>query len=313
MLIPVIAAASGAIIYALVVLILGNSPKEAVKKRLNKLAENVELEYVHEAVLSEKKKKRKEKKKARIVSKTFEENLALSGIALSAQEYMILWVSLTVGPGLIGALIGLQSIAVIGLCIVGFVIPPFLVKRSKNKRQLLFNKQLGESLTVMSNCIRSGYSFQQALASVAKEMPPPISTEFSRVVREINYGVGMEEALDNMVAPVKNKDLELLVSAVKTSLQVGANLSEILDTISGTVTDRIALREEVRVCSAQGRISGIIIGLLPAAMFVFLMIVNPDYLMGFINNSIGQIMLVISVILEALGFLLINKIVDIKY
>ena len=313
MLIPVIAAASGAIIYALVVLILGNSPKEAVKKRLNKLAENVELEYVHEAVLSEKKKKRKEKKKARIVSKTFEENLALSGIALSAQEYMILWVSLTVGPGLIGALIGLQSIAVIGLCIVGFVIPPFLVKRSKNKRQLLFNKQLGESLTVMSNCIRSGYSFQQALASVAKEMPPPISTEFSRVVREINYGVGMEEALDNMVARVKNKDLELLVSAVKTSLQVGANLSEILDTISGTVTDRIALREEVRVCSAQGRISGIIIGLLPAAMFVFLMIVNPDYLMGFINNSIGQIMLVISVILEALGFLLINKIVDIKY
>lgn len=313
MLIPVIALSIAFLLYVIITALFDNSPKERVRKRLQKLAENVELDYIHEAVLNEKKKKRKEKKKRHIVSKSFEERLSMSGLKLSAQEYMILWIGLSIGPGIIGALLGLQLIAALGLCIVGFAIPPILMKRSQNKRQLLFNKQLGESLTIMSNCIRSGYSFQQALSSVAKEMQPPISTEFSRVVREINYGVSMEDALNHMVSRVKNKDLELLVSAVLTSLQVGANLSEILDTISETVRDRIELREDVRVASAQGRISGLIIGLMPAVMLVFLMIINPEYLMGFVNHPIGRIMLMVSAVMELLGFFLINRIVDIKY
>ena len=313
MLIPVIALSIAFLLYVIITALFDNSPKERVQKRLQKLAENVELDYIHEAVLNEKKKKRKEKKKRHIVSKSFEERLSMSGLKLSAQEYMILWIGLSIGPGIIGALLGLQLIAALGLCIVGFAIPPILMKRSQNKRQLLFNKQLGESLTIMSNCIRSGYSFQQALSSVAKEMQPPISTEFSRVVREINYGVSMEDALNHMVSRVKNKDLELLVSAVLTSLQVGANLSEILDTISETVRDRIELREDVRVASAQGRISGLIIGLMPAVMLVFLMIINPEYLMGFVNHPIGRIMLMVSAVMELLGFFLINRIVDIKY
>lgn len=310
----IIALSVSVIVFVIIFLIFKSSPKERVKKRLDKLAENVEMEYLHEAVLNENKKKRKASKKTKLVSRSFEEYLATSGVALSAQEYMVLWIGLTIGPGIIGGvLMDLHLIAILGLCIVGFAIPPIIVKRSRTKRALLFNKQLGESLTVMSNCIRSGYSFQQALSSVAKEMPPPISTEFSRVVREINYGASMEDALNNMVNRVKNNDLKLLVSAVITSLQVGANLSQILDTIAETVNDRIRLREEVRVFSAQGRISGIIIGLLPAVMFVFLMIVNPEYLMGFIEKTLGQILLAISVVLELLGFFVINKIVDIKY
>lgn len=310
----IIAFSASIIIFVIVLLLFGNSPKEKVRKRIDDLAEDVELEYIHDIVLSEKKKKRKEKKKTKLVSKSFEEYLAASGIKLAAQEYMVLWIGLTIGPGIIGGLLlDLQLIAILGLCIVGFAIPPILVKRARSKRALLFNKQLGDSLSIMSNCMRSGYSFQQALASVAKEMPPPISTEFTRVVREINYGTSMEDALGHMVKRVKNKDLELLVSAVITSLQVGANLSMILDTIAETVTDRIQLREEVRVFSAQGRASGIIIGLLPAVMFVFLMIVNPEYLMGFVNHPIGRILLIASVVLEGLGFFVINKIVNIKY
>ncbi len=302
------------VVFIIIFAVFKSSSKERIKRRLDKLAENVEMEYVHEAVLNENRKKRRESKKTKLVSKSFEDYLATSGVTLSAQEYMVLWIGLTIGPGIIGGvLMDLHLIAILGLCIVGFAIPPIIVKRARTKRARLFNKQLGESLTVMSNCIRSGYSFQQALGSVAKEMPPPISTEFSRVVREINYGASMEDALNNMVSRVKNNDLKLLVSAVITSLQVGANLSQILDTIAETVNDRIRLREEVRVFSAQGRISGIIIGLLPAVMFVFLMIVNPEYLMGFMEKTLGQILLAISVVLEVLGFFIINKIVDIKY
>ena len=116
-----------------------------------------------------------------------------------------------------------------------------------------------------------------------------------------------------MLARVNNKDLELLVSAVLTSAQVGANLSEILDTISETVRDRIKLREEVRVLSSQGRMSGMIIGLLPVIVILFLMVVNPGYFSGFASTQIGKILIVAAVLMETMGFIIINKIVDVRY
>lgn len=313
MLIGLISLCAALVLYSSILILFGNSPKERVKKRLDKLAENVELEYIHDAVISEKKKDRKNKKKPRLISRRFEDSLAMSGIKLSAQEYVVMWAALTIGPGLIGSLLNLELVAILGLCVIGFAIPPVMVQRSRAQRQQLFNKQLGESLTIMSNCMRSGYSFQQAMSSIAREMQPPISTEFARVVREMNYGTSMEQALNNMVARVRNKDLELLISAVITSTQVGANLSEILDTISETVSDRIRLREEVRVLSAQGRMSGIIIGLLPVFVILFLMVVNPTYFTDFANHPIGRIMLVVGVVMELTGFIVINRIVDIKY
>ena len=313
MLIIVIAVSAAIVLYSSILLFFTDTPKQRIKKRLNALAENVELDYIHDAVLNEKKKRRKVKVKPRLVSRRFEDSLALSGIHISAQEFMALWCCLTLGPGLAGILLDMDLVAVLGICVVGFAIPPIMVQRSRAKQQQLFNKQLGESLTIMSNCMRSGYSFQQAMHSISKEMQPPISTEFGRVVREINYGATLEQALNNMALRVSSKDFDLLISAVITSVQVGANLSEILDTISETITDRIRLREEVRVFSAQGRMSGIIIGLLPVVVILFLMILNPTYLTDFVNNPLGKVLLVASALLEVIGFVLINRIVDIKY
>lgn len=313
MLIVVIAASAAMVLYSSILILFSDTPRQRIKNRLNKLAENVELEYIHDAVLNEKKKRRKVKVKPKLVSRRFEDSLALSGIHISAQEYVALWVFLTLGPGLVGIMLNMDLVAVLGICVVGFAIPPIMVQRSRSKQQQLFNKQLGESLTIMSNCMRSGYSFQQAMHSISKEMQPPVSTEFGRVVREINYGATLEQALNNMSQRVNSKDFDLLISAVITSAQVGANLSEILDTISETITDRIRLREEVRVFSAQGRMSGIIIGLLPVFVILFLMILNPTYLTDFVNHPIGKLLLIASVFLEVIGFILINRIVDIKY
>ena len=301
------------IIYEVVMLLFGNSPKEQIRKRLDRLAERSELEQVHDAVIMEKKEKRKSQKKTRLISKRFEDNLSASGVPFSAREYILLWAGLTMIPGFLASLLGMKPLAAAGICIVGFAIPPIMVSKAKAKRQLLFNKQLGESLTIMGNCMRSGYSFQQAMGSIAKEMQPPISVEFGRVVREINYGSTMEQALHNMVARVGNKDLELLVSAVIISNQVGANLSEMLDTIAETVNDRIRLREDVRVASSQGRMSGLIIGLLPVLVILFLMIINPTYFEDFAGTAIGKTMLTVSAVLEVLGFVVINRMVDIKY
>ena len=313
MLIWIIACCSGMLAYSLCLLLVCDRPKKRIRKRLEALAEDTDLEKVHDAVLLEKKRSKKKKKQSRLISEHFEDSLAMSGIKMSAQEYIMAWLLTTFGPILVLSLLGASGVTIVAVGLIGFAVPPIAVQRDKSKRTVLFNKQLGEALTVMGNCMRSGYSFQQALGSIANEMQPPISTEFARVVRELNYGVPLEDALNHMVSRVNNKDLDLLVSAVLTSTQVGANLSEILDIIADTVRDRIKLREEIRVLSAQGRISGMIIGLLPVVVILFLMIISPNYFNGFFTNPIGQLLLVISLFMEIIGFFLINRIADVRY
>ena len=314
MLIVLIAVSAAIVLYSSLVILFSNNPKERIHRRLTALAEREDLEQVHNAVMHEKKKLLKDKKKkTRLVSQRFEDALAMAGIHISAQEFMTLWCALSLGPLVIGILFRMQILTVIALCVIGFAIPPLLVQSARNKQQLLVNKQLGESLTIMSNCMRSGYSFQQAMQSIAKDMQPPISAEFGRVIREIHYGATLEQALNNMAVRVKNKDFDLLISAVITSTNVGGNLSEILDTISETITDRIRLREEVRILTSQGRFSGMIIGLLPVAIIAILMLINPGYLTDFVSDLLGQIMLGIAAFLEVIGFVVINRMVDIKY
>ena len=314
MYIYLITGATAVFFYCILAIIFIDPVKEKVRKKLDDMSGGQDIDSLHSVVMSEKKLRRKRKTSGKsLISKKFEDNLAVSGIELSGREFILMWVGLTIGPIVFGALLNLKIITIAGLCLVGFVIPIIMVNQAKKKKQELFNKQLGEALTIMSNCLRTGYSFQQSLASIANEMSPPISTEFERVVKEVEYGTDMKEALNNLVLRTQNKDLELLVSAVLTSMQVGANLSEILDTIADTVRERIRLREEVQVLSAQGRFSGLIIGALPAVVLVFLMIINPGYFEGFYNNQIGKILIIGSVIMEAIGFFIISRIVDIKY
>jgi len=313
MLIGLISACAAVIVLYFGLLLARESPRKRVQARLDLLARDVDLERVHDEVLQEKRQGKKRKRRRQLVSKGFEDSLAMSGVKLSGQEYITLWCCTTLGPVLLGFLLGMQPLATAGLAIVGLALPPIMVQRAKSRHQQLFNKQLSDALTIMSNCMRSGYSFQQAMSSIAQEMQPPISTEFARVIREINYGATMEQALNHMVSRVSNKDLELLVSAVLTSAQVGANLSEILDTIAETVRDRIRLREEVRVLSAQGRMSGLIIGLLPVAVILILMVMNPGYFEAFVETSLGKLLMLGSMAMEAVGFIVINKVVDIRY
>ena len=311
LIIPALGALS---VYLFIIAFFGFDPSEKkVRKRIKRLVHENSIEQIHDAVMKEKRQNAKKRKADRFISKKFEEGLIASGIKLNAKEYLIVWTSITLIPALLLALMGKSYITILGVVIICFIIPPLLVNRAKKKRLQLFNRQLGETLVVMGNCIKSGYSFQQAMESVAKDMQPPISIEFSNAIREIHYGVKMEEALNNMVDRTQNPDLALLVSAVVTSSKVGANLTDILDNISATIKDRIKIRDEVRVLSAQGRMSGLIIGLLPVFITLMLMLINPEYIKAFFNSTLGQVMIGVGVFLEIIGYLSIRKIVDIRY
>lgn len=299
-------------VYFILIFILGRSSDSNVRKRLDDLAADSDLDSIHDDVIREKQKKISKGGK-NLISQKLADELAMAGIKLNAGEYLIAWAAAVFVPSLIMMLLGKNILSVLGAALIGFAIPPVLVQRSKKKRQNLFNKQLGQSLVIMSNCIQSGYSFQQAMQSIASDMQPPISTEFEKTIREIHYGIKQEDALNHLVERAQNQDLALLISAVATSAQVGSNLSEIIDNISVTIKDRVKIRDDVRNLSAQGRISGIIIGLLPVVLCLMLMIVNPGYIMGFFEDPIGKIMIAAGAVLELIGFAVINKIVDIRY
>lgn len=205
----------------------------------------------------------------------------------------------TVLPGVFGGLIGLFF--------------PFLLVRIKTTRRMrAFNSQLGDALILIANSLRTGYSFMQAVDMVAQEMRPPISTEFGRVVKEMNLGVPVENALGNLSKRIDSEDLDLVLTSVLIQRQVGGNLSEVLDNIARTIRERVRIRGEIRTMTAQGRISGIIISLLPIALGLVIYTMNPGYVRVLFVHPIGQLMLGVAAAGQIIGILVIRRIVDIE-
>jgi tight adherence protein B len=144
-------------------------------------------------------------------------------------------------------------------------------------------------------------------------MTPPINVEFGRALQEMQYGVPLEQALNSMAERIKSPDLMLTISAVNIQRQTGGNLSEILEVISETIKERIKIKGDIRTLTAQGRMSGLLIGGLPIVLGGFLMVANPSYMMLLFTESMGRLFLISAIILEIIGFSLIRKIVSIKY
>ena len=180
------------------------------------------------------------------------------------------------------------------------------------RRETAFRNQLGDCLTMVANAMRAGFSFLQAMDLIAKEMEPPISDEFKHVMRDISLGTSMERALEDMDKRVESPDFSLVITAVLIQQQVGGDLAKILDTISDTIQDRIRMRREVHTLTAQGRISGWVLAALPVGMCILLNIISPGYLDPLFNERIGQMAIGGAIFLIIIGFIVIQRIVDIE-
>lgn len=251
-------------------------------------------------------------KRKKLMDTIFNE-LILADIMMKPEEFCLIWLVLTFVPAGLAALFQLGIMPCATLAALGAFLPIVFIKIKKGKRTKAFEAQLGDTLIMMCNGLRSGFSFQQSMENVAKDMPAPIGMEFGRVCNEIRYGATMEDALNNMVDRVKSPDLMLVVSAVLIQRTTGGNLSEILSTISNTIRDRIKIKGEISSITAQGRMSGLIIGALPVGIAAILMVVNPEYMSTFFTTTAGNVMLIVSVVMEILGFLAIRKVVTIEY
>lgn len=247
------------------------------------------------------------------ISKMFEEQLSTAGIHMRAEEFLMIWIFLVTVPAGIMLFLGAGIMPAIVIILVAIIMPPMFVRSRRKKQLALFESQLGDALMLIGNCLRSGLTFQQALGSIAKEMQDPIAKEFARVVKEIQLGTSMEDALENMLRRIDSQELMLTISAVQIQHQVGGNLMEVLQNISSTIVDRQKLKSDIKVMTASGRTSGLIIGMLPVAIGGILMLVNDEYIQTFFTTSAGTIMLAAAAALEVIGFLVIRKIINIKY
>ncbi len=180
-----------------------------------------------------------------------------------------------------------------------------------DRREASFTNQLGDCLMMVANAMRAGFSFLQAMELISKEMEPPMSTEFQHVMRDISLGATVERALDDMDKRVSSPDFSLVVTAVLIQQQVGGDLAQILDTISETIQDRIRMRREVKTLTAQGRMSGWVLAALPIATGLLLSSISPGYIDPLLTDRLGHMAIAAAIVLEIIGFFVIQRIVNI--
>ena len=251
--------------------------------------------------------------------------LARADLRLKPSEYLFIMVGSTIGVPVAMFIFSFflpalgSPLALLIGALIGFLLPRFWLNRRKGGRLNAFNKQLPDTITLIANALRAGSSFLQAIELVVRESRPPISTEFGRVIREVNLGLPFDQALENMVRRVRSDDLELMATAISIQHQVGGNLAEILDSISYTIRERIRIKGEIRTLTAQQRLSGYVVGFLPIGLAGFLFVAAPGFMDPMFLNPpavlglpAGVVILIFGGFMMFIGFMFIRKIVDIE-
>ena len=316
-----------AVVVAVGVIIWGivsvRTEKDIIEDRLSRI-ENasssfLELEESPEDKVTEKKTSAIQERLDDLVSertfgKRWRQQLSRADLKLTVSEYAAVHVISMFGFFALGyfVLFGQQIIMGVVAGFVGFFAPRIYVSRITSTRLIRFEQQLPDTLGLWVNALRSGYSVLQSMEAIARDAPEPTATEFKRVVQEVQLGIDMEDALAHLLNRVESEDLDLVITAVNIQREVGGNLAEILDVISHTIRERIKLKGEIRVLTAQGRITGYLISFLPIILALFLYTINPGYMGNlFENRTCGWPLLGIGLALIGIGFAIVQKIVDI--
>ena len=237
--------------------------------------------------------------------------LARANLKLTVGEFAALTVILVVVAGGLSFLWKRDVIVTAVACLAAFFAPRAYVGIRRGRRLKAFNSQLGDTINLMVNSIRAGYSILQAMRAVSDEMAPPISTEFGRVVQEVQLGIPVDEALDHMLRRVPSEDLDMMITAINIQREVGGNLAEVLDSISFTIRERIRIKGEIVALTAQSRISGYMVAIVPVALAGIIYLINPEFMSLLFEHTCGHIMIGTAVVGIGAGFFVINKVVDI--
>ncbi|MFC3041550.1 type II secretion system F family protein [Virgibacillus xinjiangensis] len=253
------------------------------------------------------KNKKKSKKKNNL-----EQELSTAGIPVKPEEFIAFqWMAAVFLAGLLHLITGNLLFSALGVPI-GYMIPKFWLKRKQRIRVEQFNQALPGMITSMVGALRAGFSLPQSLAMVAEESFSPLKEEVELVLKKMRYGASMEEALLEWKERMPSEDLGLMVEAVIIQRQVGGNLAYLLNKIVETIRERGKIQNQIKTLTAQGRLSGMIISLLPVGLGFVIFLINPEYISSLFTNPIGLFMLGVGLIGGIIGFVLIRKITTIE-
>lgn len=275
--------------------------KSLDRKKFNFLVEmQLYNQKIREKVLSKKKNQK------------LEDELSRAGVPLKPEEYIMFQIISTMFSALLFYLIADNYLFLAIGAVLGIIIPRTWIKKKQKERILKFNGGLPDMVTTIVGSLRAGFSFPQALKTVVEESESPIKEEIGIVIKEMQYGSTLEDALEQLKERMPSEDLELLIQSVIIQKKVGGNLATILATIVQTIRDRNKIQRQILTLTAQGRLSGIVMGLLPLILGLALYLIEPDYIGTLFTHPVGMMMVGIGVVMGIIGFIFIRKLTQIE-
>ena len=243
-------------------------------------------------------------------------DLAQAGWALKVSEYLL--IRLCVGGVLAAVTVLIGGPSGAGILIAafmagaGFMLPAIVLQYYRSRRQNLIGKQLAETLALISNSLRSGFAFTQAVELAAKQIQPPIAEELERFLHDVSLGAPTDVALQQMADRSGSYDLDMMASTIVIQRNTGGNLSEILDNIAETIRERDRLQGEIRALTASQRFTGLVLSLYPLFLAALFFILAPDIWKVLIEEELGRILLIIAVTLQIMGMVTIRRILKLE-
>lgn len=239
-----------------------------------------------------------------------------AGLALKLHEYVTMRVLVGLLAFAVVLLLGGATTVAILLALAaggaGYMLPAFYVRGRIGKQVGKFNDQLEDMLTMVSNSLRAGFGLLQAFGLAAEQAQPPMSTELNRLLRDTQMGASVEESLQNMGERVGSYDLDVVITAILIQRSVGSNLSEVLDKVAHTIRERARIKGEINTLTAQKRLSGFVVGLMPAAFVLLMLVISFDYMSTLFTDPLGRLLLIVAVALDIIGVAVIKRIVSIE-
>lgn len=201
-------------------------------------------------------------------------------------------------------------------CALGLLLFPMVSQVSsllEKKRARLFETQLVDALFISANSLKAGFSLLQAFEMVVREMRPPIKNEFEKVVRDVRLGLTIDEALGKMKERVDSRELELLKTAVDIHMEMGGNIAELFENIVHVIKERMRIQGQIKTTTSQGRLTGIVILILPLFLWIVISALDPGYFAPLYREPLGIKMLILAVVMEVLGIAMIKRICTIDF
>lgn len=245
-------------------------------------------------------------------NKNIEMELLKSDIPITVEELLVAKIISAAASAFLAYALSKDFIIVAFSFILIWNLPKVLISNRKKQRVKTFNQQLNEGTMIISNSLKAGYSFLQAIAAVSEETKDPFAKEFKKLLKEMSLGISEDIALNNMLNRMESEDLRLIVNAILIQKDIGGNLSEILDNISDTIRERQKVQNELKTLTAQGRLSAIIVMLIPFCIGITLYFTNKEYIMVLFTTSLGIVMVVSAFVSQIIGLVIIRKIIKIE-